>query len=191
MRYSLGPALLSLYLTLVLATKVLMTNAWSPPSFKSRSNPITIQLHSYTDTAHSKLTIRSPANNATFGAGLTGVTLSGNQQYVSPLLFLETCCSLRHYRSYYAVIKAGNINMRVALDTASSDLWIVSSACQSNTCTHVPRYPLTYESPTFVVVNDNKTTFIAQYADTTGMYIFYCVFFYKFTYCYSRFWVCR
>ena len=167
MRYSLGAALHSLSLTLVLATTVLITNAWSPPSIKSRSNPITIQLYSDTDTAHSKLSIRSPANNATFGAGLTGITLSKNQQYVSPLLFSETYCNVLYYRSYYAVIKAGNISMRVALDTASSDLWIVSSSCQSGTCTKVPRYPLTYKSPTFVVVNDNTTTFVAQYADTT------------------------
>jgi Eukaryotic aspartyl protease len=76
---------------------------------------------------------------------------------------------MRYYRSYYAVIKTGNISMRVALDTASSDLWIVSSSCETNTCTKIPRYPLTYESPTFVVMNDNKTTFVAQYADTTCM----------------------
>jgi hypothetical protein len=170
MRYSLGAALHSLSLTLFLATKVMVTNAWSPPSFNSRSNPITIRLYSVTDTGRSKMSIRSPADNSTFGAGLAGVTLSNNQQYVSPLFFSETYCSVRYYRSYYAVIKAGNISMRVALDTASSDLWIISSSCQSNTCTQVPRYPLTYESPTFVVVNDNTTTFIAQYADTTCMY---------------------
>ena len=170
MRYSLGAAVHSLSLTLVLATNILITNAWSLPSFKSRSNPITIELFSDTYTGHSKLNIRSPANNATFGAGLTGVTLSDNQQYVSLLLFSGTYCSVRYYRSYYAVIKTGNISMRVALDTASSDLWIVSSSCQSDTCTQVPRYPLTYESPTFVVVNDNTTTFIAQYADTTCVY---------------------
>ena len=170
MRYSLGAALHSLSLTLVLATKVLIANAWNPPSFNPRSNPITIQLYSDTDTGYSKLSIRSPADNATFGAALTGVTLSDNQQYVSPLFFSESYCSVSYYRSYYAVIKTGNISLRVALDTASSDLWILSSSCQSNTCTQVPRYPLTYESPTFVVVNDNTTTFIAQYADTTCMY---------------------
>ena len=81
MRYSLGPALHSLSLTLIFATTVLMTDAWSPPSFKSRSSPITIQLYSDADTAHSKLSIRSPANNASFGAGLTGVALSKIQQY--------------------------------------------------------------------------------------------------------------
>ena len=59
--------------------------------------------------------------------------------------------------------------MRVSLDTASSDLWIVSSSCQSFTCTKVPRYPLSYDSPTFMAVNDNKTTFVAEYADTTCM----------------------
>jgi hypothetical protein len=169
MRYPLGASLHSLSFTLVLATTVLMSNAWSPPSLKSPSNPITIQLYCDTDPAHSKLSIRSPANNATFGAGLAGVSLSKNQQYVSPLALLEDYCNMRYNRSYYTVIKTGNISMRVALDTASSDLWILSSSCQSNTCTKVPRYPLTYESPTFVVVNDNKTTFVAQYADTTCM----------------------
>jgi hypothetical protein len=84
MRYSPGAALHSLSLTLILATTVLMTDAWSPPSFNSHSNPITIQLYSDTDTARSKLSIRSPANNSAFGAGLTGVTLSKIQQYVSP-----------------------------------------------------------------------------------------------------------
>ena len=87
MRYSLGAVLHSLSLALVLATTVLIANAWSPPSFQTRSNPITVQLYTDTDTAHSKLSIRSPANNATFGAGLTGVSLSKNQMYVSPLFF--------------------------------------------------------------------------------------------------------
>ena len=54
------------------------------------SNPMTIQLYSDTDTGHSKLSIRSPVDdlNATFGAGLNGVTLSDNQQYVSPFKLL-------------------------------------------------------------------------------------------------------
>ena len=74
------------------------------------------------------------------------------------------------HRSYYVVIETGNISLRVDLDTGSSDLWIVSSACETNTCTKVPRYPLTYESPTFVAVNDNTTVFNASYSDGTCMY---------------------
>lgn len=149
MRYSVGAALHSLSLVLVLATKVLITNAWSPPSLKPCSDPITIQLYADLGSGHPKLSNRSPADNTTFGAGITAVTLSDNQQ------------------SYYAIIKTGNISLRVVLDTASSDLWVVSSSCQNATCTKVPRYPLSYDSPTFTVVNDNTTTFIAQYADTT------------------------
>ena len=40
MRYLLGAALHSLSLILVLATKILIANAWNPPSLDPRSNPI-------------------------------------------------------------------------------------------------------------------------------------------------------
>lgn len=75
-------------------------------------------------------------------------------------------------RSYYAVIKVGDINFRVVLDTGSSDLWLVSSACETEACKSVPRYPLNYQSPSFQSVNGNATAFSASYADGTGVSLF-------------------
>ncbi|KAJ4477163.1 acid protease, partial [Lentinula aciculospora] len=69
--------------------------------------------------------------------------------------------------SYYAVIGLGDMNFRVSLDTASSDLWIMASSCSTSTCQAVPRYPLTYESATYRAVNENSTEFAAEYADGT------------------------
>lgn len=71
--------------------------------------------------------------------------------------------------SYYAVLKAGDSYFRVALDTGSSDLWLISSDCTSSQCSKVPKYPLAYKSSTFQVVNDNKTEFSASYGDGTGV----------------------
>lgn len=74
-------------------------------------------------------------------------------------------------RTYYSVISAGNISFRVAVDTASSDFWIVSSNCTSAQCKSPPKYPLTYASPSFVTVNNNATTFDVHFADTTCSYL--------------------
>ncbi|KAM5535927.1 hypothetical protein V8D89_010367 [Ganoderma adspersum] len=69
--------------------------------------------------------------------------------------------------TYYALSGIGNLSFRLALDTASADLWAVSSACTLNTC-KLPKYPLSYQSPTFVPVNANHSQFSVSYADNTG-----------------------
>lgn len=70
--------------------------------------------------------------------------------------------------TYYVVLQAGQISFRAALDTGSADFWLTSTECTNSTCMSVPRYPLTYASPTFVSINNNQTTFTVDYADGTG-----------------------
>lgn len=70
--------------------------------------------------------------------------------------------------TYYVVLQAGQISFRAALDTGSADFWLTSTDCTDSTCMSVPRYPLTYDSPTFVSINNNETTFTVDYADGTG-----------------------
>ncbi|KAJ3999464.1 aspartic peptidase domain-containing protein [Lentinula boryana] len=71
--------------------------------------------------------------------------------------------------SYYVVIALGDIQFRVSLDTASSDLWIMASSCSTSACQIAPRYPLSYESATYQAVNANTTDFVANYADGTSV----------------------
>ncbi|KAI0077907.1 acid protease [Panus rudis PR-1116 ss-1] len=92
--------------------------------------------------------VASP-NGTTFNSVIVPLTLSKDQQ------------------SYYTVIQAGNTSFRVALDTGSADLWLISSACATSACSSVPKYQLAYQSPTFVSVNSNQTLFNASFADGT------------------------
>ncbi|KDR76212.1 hypothetical protein GALMADRAFT_247475 [Galerina marginata CBS 339.88] len=95
------------------------------------------------------LQARSPADNTTFGAGLDAVSLTSDRQ------------------SYFTIIKAGNFNFRVDLDTASADLWLVANTCETDTCKKAPQYPLDHQSSSFTALNDNTTAFKAHYADGT------------------------
>ncbi|KAI0086145.1 aspartic peptidase domain-containing protein [Irpex rosettiformis] len=70
-------------------------------------------------------------------------------------------------QTYYSVISTGNASFRVALDSASADFWLVSSACKDKACS-VPRYQLGYESSTFTSVNGNQTAFNVSFADSTA-----------------------
>ena len=70
-------------------------------------------------------------------------------------------------RTYYALSTVGNVSLQLALDTASADLWVVSSQCTSSAC-NLPKYPLAFKSSSFVPVNNNQTSFSVSYADETG-----------------------
>lgn len=123
-----------------------------------RSNPISVPVYLISrgslvkanDTNHTNATLLDTASGGAARAGITSLAWTSDRQ------------------SYYTLIKIGDIFFRIALDTASSDLWIMSTACQSKACRSVPRYPLLYQSPTFVPVANNATPYQASYADGTA-----------------------
>jgi hypothetical protein len=103
------------------------------------------------------------------GTGITRLVLASDQRCV-PSCYPDASCALNDWlfcSSYYATIAAGNISFRLAVDTGSSDMLITSSDCVSNPCRSVPKYPLKYQSPTFVSLDGNTTTFNVSYADGT------------------------
>ncbi|KAK0469787.1 acid protease [Desarmillaria tabescens] len=108
--------------------------------YAARSSPLILPLQSYA---------RRDVNVNGAHAGITTVGMATTQ-------------------AYFAILKAGATTFRVALDTASADLWLISTQCTTDVCKAVPRYPLQYKSGTFVTVNNNSTAFSVSYSDGTG-----------------------
>lgn len=101
-------------------------------------------------TSQNGTTTNSTSSNANVTAGIVPLVLASDKQ------------------TYYSLISIGNnINFRVAVDTASSDIWVFSSGCNAAQCKSLPRYPLTYNSSSFVSVNSNATTLNVSFADAT------------------------
>ena len=73
-------------------------------------------------------------------------------------------------RTYYALSHVGDVSLRLAVDTGSADLWLISSACTSSACSGLPKYPLAFESSTFQGIDNNQTSFAVSYADGTGAF---------------------
>ncbi|KAI0819099.1 acid protease [Irpex lacteus] len=96
-----------------------------------------------------------------------GNSTSANTTSVSPNAAIIPVVFSPVDQTYYSVISTGNTSFRVALDTGSADLWLVSSACKDQACS-VPQYQLGYESSTFIPVNGNQTAFNVSFADTTA-----------------------
>ncbi|KJA26326.1 hypothetical protein HYPSUDRAFT_64051 [Hypholoma sublateritium FD-334 SS-4] len=141
--HCLGRGVLLAFVLLLKATEAVAQTGPSSLRLLPRTllDAVTLPIHT--------LQARSPADNTTVGAGLSAVTLSADRE------------------SYYTLIKAGPFNFRVALDTGSADLWLFSTGCETQTCKQSPRYPLEFESPTFISVASNATNFTASYADGT------------------------
>ncbi|KZW03653.1 acid protease [Exidia glandulosa HHB12029] len=70
--------------------------------------------------------------------------------------------------SYNLIVKVGQVNLRVGIDTGSSDSWVVASSSAEAQEAKLPTYPLDFHSPSLVVVDNNETAFAVSYADTTG-----------------------
>ncbi|EJD49793.1 acid protease, partial [Auricularia subglabra TFB-10046 SS5] len=75
-------------------------------------------------------------------------------------------------RSYNLIVKVGQVNLRLAIDTGSADTWIVASSSKEAQAVKLPTYPLDLFSPTFVPVADNSTEFKFSFADSTGTHGF-------------------
>lgn len=95
---------------------------------------------------------------------LGSVRMAGGRPFLClKLLFLTS-----EYSSYYTLAKVGNLTYRIAIDTGSSDLWLVDSTCSTSTCKSTPRFPLAYYSSTYSSINDNQTYFDLSFADETS-----------------------
>lgn len=122
----------------------------APPGPKLQSTPWTLPIHSNEVSEHWLRRRDIIGENGQQGSGYTHVGSTTDRQ------------------SFFTVLKIGEINFRVALDTASSDLWVVSTQCRTRQCAQVPAYPLVaYQSPSFISVDGNATVFSASYADGT------------------------
>jgi hypothetical protein len=115
----------------------------------------------------------SSSNGVSSQSGIASLQLASDKQCVSASfgshLTLNVCS-----RTYFTTVAVGNISFRAALDTGSADLWLLSTGCADSACKSLPRYPLLYDSPSFVAVNNNNTIFNVSFADTTRtLVIFY------------------
>ncbi|KAI0001510.1 aspartic peptidase domain-containing protein [Russula compacta] len=112
--------------------------------------------------------LRSVVKRQTSQNGTTTNGTTGNPNATLTTAGIVPLVLASDKQTYYSVISIGNISFRVAMDTASSDIWVVSSGCTTTAqCKSLPKYPLNYDSPTFVSVNSNATIFNVSFADTT------------------------